>query len=101
MILIPVAPAAEPVSTQPVEPKRWWFLPAAIPRLPEPEPPVVVPAVVVSIQEDIPIAPAFPLWTMVVVSAFLLSFALLLLLDPRPKAWRSLTQQLADSMMSK
>jgi len=99
-ILIPDSPAPEPVPTQPIEPQRWWSLPAAIPRLPEPEQPIVVPAVVVPIQENIPVVPSFPLWTMVVVSAFLLSFILLLLLDSRPKAWRSLTQRLADSMMS-
>jgi hypothetical protein len=100
MVVIPNSPAPEPVPTQPAEPKRWWSLPAAIPRLPEPEQPIVVPAVVVQIQENIPIIPSFPLWTMVVVSAFLLSFILLLLLDSRPKAWRSLTQRLAESMMS-
>jgi hypothetical protein len=99
-ILIPDSPAPELVPTQPVEPQRWWSLPVTIPRLPEPEQPSAVPAVVVPIQENIPIAPSFPIWTMVVVSAFLLSFALLLVLDPRPKAWRSLTQRLAKSMMS-
>ncbi len=100
-IVIPDAPNPEPVPTQSIEPKRkWWNPPIAIPRLPEPEQPIVVPAVVVPIQEEIPVVPSFPLWTMVVVSAFLLSFILLLLLDSRPKAWRSLTQRLADSMMS-
>jgi len=99
-ILIPVVPAPAPVPTQPAEPKRWWSLPVTIPRLPAVEPAVVIPAVVVPIQEEVQVVPSFPFWTMVVVSAFLLSFILLLLLDSRPKAWRSLTQQLADSMMS-
>lgn len=99
-ILIPDSPAPEIIPTQPVEPQHGWSLPAAIVRLPEPEQPVTVPAVVVPIQEEIPVVPSFPLWTIVLVSAFLLSFILLLLLDSRPKAWRSLTQRLADSMMS-
>jgi len=97
-IVIPDSPAPEPIPVQSIEPKRkWWHLPIAIPRLPEPEQPIVVPAVVVPIQENIPVVPSFPLWTMVVVSAFLLSFVLLLLLDSRPKAWRSLTRRLAES----
>ena len=59
--------------------------------LPEPEQPIVVPAVVVPIQEEVPVVPSFPLWTMVVISAFLLSFALLLLTRLASIRLRSLT----------
>jgi len=101
-ILIPNSPAPELIPTQSVEPQRWWSLPAAIPRLPEPEQPIVIPAMVVPIQKNILVVPSFPLWTMVVVSAFLLSFVILLLTDPRPSALRffthSLHQHIADSL---
>jgi hypothetical protein len=94
-ILIPIAPTLIP--TQPVEPKRkWWPLPIAIPRSSAlaSEQPIAVQAVVIPIQEDVQAIPSFPIWTMVVISAFLLAFALLLLTDPRPSALRSLTYSL-------
>ena len=100
-IVIPIEPT--PIPIQPTEPKRkWWSLPIAIPRLlvPEIEQPIAVPAVVIPIQEEVQFVPSFPTWTMIVITAFLLAFALLLLLDPRPKAWRSLTQRLAESLLT-
>ena len=94
-ILIPETPALPPLFQLPViEIPKWIppvpFLPAAEP---EPEQPIVVQAIVIPIQEDVQFIP-FPIWIIFVISAFVLSFALLLLLDPRPAALRSLTRSL-------
>jgi hypothetical protein len=94
-IVIPDTPAPTPIPAQGTEHKRWWSLPDANPRLLESkqEQPVTMPDLEVPTQEEAPIIP-FPVWTLVVIGALLLSFVLLLLLDPRPSALRSLTRSL-------
>jgi hypothetical protein len=96
-VLIPVTLTPVPLQLPVIEIPTWI---PPIPFLSAPEQPIAVPAVVVPIQEIVPVVSSFPLWTMIVVSALLLSFALLLMLDPRPKAWRSLTQRIAESLIT-
>ncbi len=96
-ILIPVASTPVPFQLPAIEiPKSIPIIPLL--QTPAPQQPVVVAPVVAAPvhAEAQPIS--FPFWTTFVLGALLLSFALLLLLDPRPKAWRSLTQRLADSL---
>ena len=92
-ILIPIAPTPIPFLQPVVEIPRLIppipFLPTPAP---EPEQPIVIPVVVVPIPVEVQVVPSFPLWTLSVLSAFLLAFALLLLIDPRPSALRSLTR---------
>jgi len=94
-IVIPDTPAPTPLIQLPLIEIPKWIPP--IPFLPAPEPareqPIVVQAIVMPIQEDVQLAP-FPIWIIFVISAFVLSFAFLLLLDPRPAALRSLTGSL-------
>jgi hypothetical protein len=95
-VVIPAVPT--PTSTPiPEEPaRRWWQLPLTLPRPdePEPAPPAVIPPAEVPTQE--PIVPvSYPLWTTFLLGLLLLFFTFLLLLDPRPAAYRSLTRRLA------
>ncbi|MDO9301517.1 MAG: hypothetical protein Q7T89_09035, partial [Anaerolineales bacterium] len=94
-IVIPAAPTLVPLVQSPViEIPQQWIPPIPLPSEPAPEQPIVVHDVVVPMQEDMPVVPSFPVWTIVDIGAFLLSFALLLVLDPRPSALRSLTRSL-------
>jgi len=90
-ILIPIE--SEPISFQlPVIEIPQWIPP--IPffiQTPAPEQPVAAPALVISTQLDVRAAPQSIL-NVVVISSFLAAFALLLLIDPRPAALRSLTR---------
>jgi hypothetical protein len=94
-IVIPDTPAPPPLIQLPIIEIPKWIPP--IPFLPAPEPApehsIVVPAIVIPILADVQLAP-FPVWIIFVISAFVLSFAFLLLLDPRPAALRSLTSSL-------
>lgn len=98
-VVIPAVPTPTP-TPMPEEPaRRWWQLPLTLPRPvePEPLPPVVIQPVEVPVQE--PIAPvSYPLWTTFLLGLLLLLFTFLLLLDPRPAAYRSLTRRLAESL---
>lgn len=95
-VVIPAVPTPTPTPI-PKEPvRRWWQLPLAFPRLdePEPAPPAIIQPVEVPVQE--PIAPvSYPLWTTFLLGLLLLLFTFLLLFDPRPAAYRSLTRRLA------
>ena len=99
-ILIPVVTAPVPFQLPVIEIPKWFppisFLPAPEPA---PEQPIAVPAAVLPIRAEVQAVP-FPIWIIFVIGGLLLLFAFLLLLDPRPKAWRSLTHRLTDSMMS-
>jgi hypothetical protein len=94
-IIIPVVPTPVP-SVQPpvIEIPQQWIPTIPLPPEPVPEQPIVVTAVEVPMQEDMPVVPSFPVWTIIDIGAFLLCFALLLVLDPRPSALRSLTRSL-------
>jgi hypothetical protein len=99
-VVIPAVPTPTP-TPMPEEPaRRWWQLPLTLPRPAEPEPipPVVIqPPAEVPMQE--PIAPAsYPLWTTFLLGLLLLLFTFLLLLDPRPAAYRSLTRCLSAAI---
>jgi hypothetical protein len=96
-VMIPAVPTPIP-TPMPEEPaRRWWQLPLTLPRPVEPEPiPPVVIQPPVEIQTQEPIAPvSYPLWTTFLLGLLLLLFTFLLLLDPRPAAYRSLTRRLA------
>lgn len=92
-ILIPVPPTSIPFQLPVIEIPKWIppipFLPAPVPE----QPVAVVPVALVLTHADAKIVPTSA-WITVVISALLLAFAFLLLLDPRPKAWRSLTRSL-------
>jgi hypothetical protein len=100
-VVIPDVPTPTlfPSSAPEVPIQRWWPLPPTLPRPDEPEPiqPVVIPPVEVPVQQ--PVAPvSYPLWTTFLFGLLLLLFTFLLLLDPRPAAYRSLTRRLAESL---
>jgi hypothetical protein len=91
-ILIPTLPTPIPFQQPVVEIPRWIPPIPFLPTLePEPEQPISV-RIVDPIPVEVQIVPSFPLWTLSFISALLLAFALLLLIDPRPSALRSLTQ---------
>jgi hypothetical protein len=90
-------PTTIPIPEEPV--RRWWQLPLALPRPAEPEPipPVVIAPVEAPVQEPIALV-SYPLWTTFLLGLLLLLFTFLLLLDPRPAAYHSLTRRLAESL---
>ena len=96
-ILIPVAPTPVPFQLPVIEIPEWippipFFTQTPV-AAPAPEQPIAIPAAVLPIHADVKVVPSSA-WTIVVISALLLSFALLLLMDPRPAALRSLTRSL-------
>jgi len=95
-VVIPAVPTPTPtlILEEPV--RRWWQLPLTLPRPdePEPAPPAVSPPAQVPTQEPI-VSVSYPLWTTFLLGLLLLLFTFLLLLDPRPAAYRSLTRRLA------
>jgi hypothetical protein len=98
-VVIPEVPAPTPIPIPEESVKRWWPLPAAQPRPAEPEPipPVVIAPAEVPTQE--PVVPvSYPLWTTFLLGLLLLLFTFLLLLDPRPAAYRSLTRCLSAAI---
>jgi len=95
-VVIPEVPIPTPTPT-PEEPvRRWWQLPLTLPRPAEPEPIPPVVSVPAEVPTQEPAAPvAYPRWTNFLLGLLLLLFTFLLLLDPRPAAYRSLTRRLA------
>ncbi|MCJ7434970.1 MAG: hypothetical protein MUO77_15925, partial [Anaerolineales bacterium] len=94
-VMIPVEPTPIPFQLPVIEIPE-WIPPIPFftqPPAPEPELPIVLPAVVIPIPAEVQLVPS-QAWITIVISAFLLAFALLLLLDPRPAALRSLTRSL-------
>jgi hypothetical protein len=101
-VVIPEVPTPTPVPVSiPEEPvKRWWQLPLTLPRPTESEPiqPIMMPPVEAPAQK--PVMPVtYPLWTTFLLGLLLLFFTFLLLFDPRPTAYRSLTRRLAFALM--
>jgi hypothetical protein len=93
-IVIPAEPTPVPFQMPVIEIPEWippipFF---AQPPAPSPEQPIVVPASVPT-HVDTKVIPLSN-WSTVIIGVFLLSFALLLLIDPRPAALRSLTRSL-------
>ena len=100
-VVIPVEPALIPFQLPEIKIPE-WIPPIPFftqPPAPAPELPIVLPVVVVPIPAEVQLVPS-QAWITIVISAFLLAFALLLVLDPRPSAWRSLTRQIADALIT-
>jgi hypothetical protein len=93
-IVIPAEPTPVPFQMPVIEIPEWippipFF---AQPPAPSPDQPIVVPVPIPTHVDTKVIPPSN--WSTVVIGVFLLSFALLLLIDPRPSALRSLTRSL-------